>query len=952
MDNSSLKDFLFNKVKSKPHLCNIVHLNAQSLNETSHYDEFCFSFVNSGVSIIAVSETFFKPGSRTELPGYNVFRNDRIGKGGGGVAVYIKQGIKAKVLSTSQAEYCHRPEYIIMEITFQSTSILFACMYRPPKIGYLDGFIEDLYNYITNYEYLIMCGDVNARFGSGSGETENIVSMLITCNVECIPFGDTYHTSTCDSALDIIATNCIEILLDYDKVPAAGFSSHDLLFACFDISTPRSKPKTIYYRNYKNIDIEGLQHDATHVQWQRLYECDTIDNKVECFNRLLIDLYDKHAPVKSFKSKYNDKPWMNGQIVVLMQMRDDARKIFAKSKTQDNYENFRQLRNKCNQHIRNAKLRYFKEVFHEAKTSKEVWAGLRSLGVGKSKLNQVCTLSPEVLNKHYLGVASVSNEKLVKDCIDKYRTEYNVPNRELFNFKYVLPEDVINAIDNVSSKAEGVDGISITMLKMCLPVIVPALCHIFDFSLQHGIFPDIWKRAQVIPIPKLSAPVEPKDYRPVSIICVLAKVFEKIVHKQVSDYASEHNVINNNQSGFRKGHNTTTTLIKVTDEIRQSIDNRKLTLLILFDFSKAFDKVHHELLLVKLKLLGFSQLVINWFSSYLTERSQRVFIDIDLVSTWAHIITGVPQGSVLGPLLYLLYVNDLADIFEHGNADLYADDLQYRLFFTLNNISTAVKLAEYDSAKLVGFAASHNLSINAGKTQPMIIGTRKYLNELSKKEIPLVSISGQTIQYCKTAVNLGITFDQTLCWNAHVDSLCKKVLSILCQLRRNSLNFPLEIKKLIVNSIVFPHLDYGAVIMEDMHEVYKIKMQRLQNACIRFIFNLSKGTHITKYYRELGWLKIEQRRKYNKLSLLHSVLKYRTPSYMYDKFEFMCDVHERSNRYSKMLLRIPQHRTEKYGKSYLISTSKLFNTYDIASLLNLSHHTYKNKIKKLLYDTM
>jgi len=913
---------------------------------------FVFLFVNSGIDIIAVSETFYKPGSKSTLDGYNVLRNDRVGKGGGGVAVYVKQNIKAKVLSASNSQYCHKPEYIILEVTLNSTSILLACIYRPPKIGYLDGFLEDLYNYITNYEYVIITGDINARFGSGSGETNNIVSMLNACNVECIPFGETFHTATCDSALDIIATNCTEIVLDYKKVPDAGFSSHDLLFACFDICTPRCVPKVVYYRNYKKIDEVKFKNDVKQVQWHKVFDCNSIDDKVDCFNSLLLDLIGKHAPIKSFKSKYNDKPWMSGEIVTLMKKRDKARETFAKNKNQENYDTFRLLRNKCNQQIRNAKLCYFKGVFSEAKTSKEVWSGLRSLGVGKSNSSHRCTLSPEVLNRHYLSVADVADPHLINDCIEKYNHKYVVPNRELFHFKYVLPEDVINSISSISSTAEGCDGISIIILKKCLPEIVPVLCHIFDCSLMHGVFPDMWKKAQVIPIPKLSVPVEPKDYRPVSILCVLAKVFEKIVHKQVSDYVAEHKLISNNQSGFRKGHNTTTTLIKVTDEIRKAIDDRKLTLLLLFDFSKAFDKVHHELLLVKLKLLGFSPSTLQWFSAYLTSRSQRVFIDQDLASNWACILTGVPQGSVLGPLLYLLYVNDLPDIFVHGNADLYADDLQYRIFFSLSDIGTAVASAEFDSKKLADFAADHNLALNADKTQLLIIGTRRYLNSLNEIDKPLLRINSQVVSYRETVNNLGVIFDQTLCWNAHVDNLCKKVLSIVCQLRRNSLNFPLDVKKLIVNSIVFPHFDYGSVIMEDMHEVDKIKVQRLQNACIRYIYNLPKDAHITEYYKELGWLKIEPRRKYSKLSLLFSILRNQTPSYLYNKFEFMRNVHNRSNRYTPMLLKIPLHRTEKYSKSYLISTCKLFNNLGISDLLNFSHCIFKCKVKRLLLDTM
>jgi hypothetical protein len=481
MAHSSLKEFLSGKVITKNYLCNIVHLNAQSLCDTSHFEEFCFSFLGSGVNIIAVSETFLKPGIKAELPGYEVIRNDRSGKGGGGVAVYVMNGLVPKLLSASLPDYSNKPEYVILEIKLHSEKLLFACVYRPPKAGSFEQFIDDLCVFIPNYKYLVICGDINARFGSGSFETDTIETLLKSCNVTCLPFGNTFHTASCDSALDIIATNCNSLIVDFDKTSAAGFSAHDLLYACINISTAKTKPKYICYRDINKVDEVKLKADAEEIDWSGLFLCNSIDGKVDIFNNTLISLFDKHAPLKRVKIKYKPNPWITDDIIILSRQRDAAYLQSAKSKLPADRAKFKALRNRCKQEIRNAKLRYCHTLSDFKISSREMWSAIRKLGCGKNKNPSVCSIPPDTLNEHYLSVASVTDPDLIDTTINEYLLMDDKVH-EKFYFKSVIPEDVINAILSITSKAEGVDGISIVMLKMCLIrgliILVPVLSYI------------------------------------------------------------------------------------------------------------------------------------------------------------------------------------------------------------------------------------------------------------------------------------------------------------------------------------------------------------------------------------------------------------------------------------------------------------------------------------------
>jgi retron-type reverse transcriptase len=233
-----------------------------------------------------------------------------------------------------------------------------------------------------------------------------------------------------------------------------------------------------------------------------------------------------------------------------------------------------------------------------------------------------------------------------------------------------------------------------------------AILHIFNYSLQSGRFPDLWKIANVKPLPKKTGACVVKDFRPISLLCTLGKALEKMVHAQAVDFLLRNSLLNPLQSGFRSNHSTSTALLKVIGDIRKNFDNQQLSLLVLYDFSNAFPSVHHDLLLTKLRLYGLSASVISWFQSYLTGRAQRV-VNEDDISTLLPLMFGVPQGSVLGPLLYCLYVNDIHKVFSNSSYHLYADDLQNYVSFDAPDSEKAVHIINEEASKLVNYSKGH-----------------------------------------------------------------------------------------------------------------------------------------------------------------------------------------------------------------------------------------------------
>jgi hypothetical protein len=551
---------------------------------------------------------------------------------------------------------------------------------------------------------------------------------------------------------------------------------------------------------------------------------------------------------------------------------------------------------------------------------------------------------------YYLNVGTQNADDKVEE-VEKMISSYESklpPSRDLFTFSHVYPDVIRDAIRSITSKSVGCDGVSLSLLRLCLEPILPLLEHIFNFSLQTGVFPDIWKAAHIKPIPKVKNCTQPQDYRPISILCALSKVFEKLVYGQVLGYLDEHSILNHVQSGFRSHHSTITALINVTDDVKKAMDDRLSTLMVLLDFSKAFDCVHHRLLLAKLKSMGFSNSVLEFFGSYLCNRSQRVFVSDNLKSEWGIIKSGVPQGSVLGPLLFALYINDLPEAIKGCSCHMYADDVDLYLHFKDKEVEPAVSHMNKCIENAVNFTSSHNLNINAGKTQPIIFGARRIVKRLNAADISKVVVNSIPVPYCEIVNNLGVSMDQTLSWNAQITKIARKALSSLIQIRRCSVQLPINIKKLVVQSLIFPQIEYGSILMSGISKQLSVKLQRIQNACIRFIYNVKRDVHITPYYRSNNLLKCREKRELYLAVTIYKIMKNKKPVYLYNRFKYVSEVNQRSTRLNLKCLHVPKYRTDMYGSSFTIKAASIWNHFKIYDYCTLSDSVFKKRITELL----
>jgi hypothetical protein len=569
----------------------------------------------------------------------------------------------------------------------------------------------------------------------------------------------------------------------------------------------------------------------------------------------------------------------------------------------------------------------------------KVWKFLKSLGVGKSTQNSVPNdVDFDKLNQHFSSSTTFNGS--VKNDTLNFLSSYPTPDFPPFSLAEFTVSDVKKNVLAISSNAVGVDSVSRKMILPLLDFLAPVITHILNCSISSGIFPTLWKEADIIPLPKKAKPSSLSEYRPISILPFLSKVLERLVHQQLTSFLNRNDLMNPFQSGFRSGHSTATALVKITDDIRAGMDDRKVTVLTLLDFSNAFNTVDFEILLSILRSLNISPAVIDWFHSYLHGRRQRVKVD-SFRSSWCSTLAGVPQGGVLSPLLFSIFINSITkNIF--SSYHLYADDLQIYSQGAINDLPLAIHTMNKDLESISSWSDRFGLKVNPTKTQVIIVGSPKLIPRIDFSNLPAVMFNDIIIPYSHQVRNLGVIMDRTLSWVPQMSEVSRKMFASVGSLRRLRNFLPLATKIALAQSLLLPILDYADICYPDLSEDQLNKLERLQNLSIRFIFGLRKYDHVSHFRSQLKWLPIRLRRDSHILSLLFSVLFVpSTPPYLKERFNRLTSIRCSQNH----LLAPPPSSTKFYRKSFTFRAVRLWNALPLHIRSAKSLPIFKSMLK-------
>ena len=811
--------------------------------------------------------------------------------------------LKGRV-SESSYDITSLDECIVGEIKVKNSKCFLTCLYRSPSqtAEETNAFLYRLEQTWCNIALesptcSFLLGDINAKctnwwvngINNPCGMELYTLSSLVGYS-QLINEPTNFEPNKSPSCIDLIFASQPNLVVESGVHPSLfNTCHHQIIFAkvSFKLFLPSPYEREIWH--YSRAQVPLIQRSIKNFDWSRAFENLSINDQVELFNNTLINIFRNFIPHESIKCSYRDPPWLNKDIKNALRHKNRIYKRYISGgRKQEDESCLRETSELVSNLITNAKSSYFtnlgKRLNDPLTGPKTYWSILKRL-MNKVKIPSV---PPLLVNDIFV---TDFTEKFLQKIFNTFFSNQcnildnssNVPEISYKTNKCISSinfssSDLSKIIKELNpNKAHGHDNISIRMIQICGESIIFPLKLIFETAIRSSCFPQSWKKGNIIPVHKKDSKNLVKNYRPISLLPIFGKIFEKVIYNSLFEYFQENHFLSDKQSGFRAGDSCISQLLAITHEIYKSFDcNPSLeTRGVFLDISKAFDKVWHEGLLFKLKCYGVEGGLYNIMENYLHDRKQRVVL-CGQSSRWLNVNSGVPQGSVLGPLLFLIYINDLPENLV-SVTKLFADDTS--IFSTVYDKTKTSMDLNQDLSTIEKWAFQWKMSFNPDLTKQAteVVFSRKtkHINH------PPLYFNNSTVVTSPIQKHLGLVLEKRLVFHHNLNEKISKATKGISLIKRLHRYLPRKSLLCIYKFFVRPHLDYADVIYDQPHnDSFCNKIESIQYNAALAITGAIKGTSRERLYQELGLESLCERRWYRRLVYFFKIVSGNSPDYL------------------------------------------------------------------------
>ena len=874
------------KISNKNSGLTLLNYNIRSFN--CNYSNFIsiFDNLNATPEILIFTETWFNSSSITEIQYFNSYHTTRTSQRGGGVSIYVKEWLSSKIIS--HLSFCSSNiEVCTVKIEINSFSFYIIALYRP-HLDPLELFIDNLCDILNDNELrnknIIVTGDLNVNILNNSPQANLLLNTLQAFYMLPLitqPTRFSHDSNVPPSLLDQIWTNK-PIICTESGIILFDLTDHLPTFSHIPISTQRkfSEKVKISFRAVTNETKLNFENALLDHDWTTLDSLEP-NISIQFFIDQLNLLYRQNFPLKTkfITTKRALNPWLTGSIKKLIDYKSQYFNLLKLGLiTQNDNKTFK---NKVNSIIKKAKLSYFKNKFNSCRSNlQKTWtiinniispnrnrSNIIKILIGNSLVSDPSDLA-ELFNTHFANTATYLRSNMPISQIDPISL---IPNSSHnFFLNPVSPTECCKIVQTLNNTKSSLDDLSIKLFKLNFTSIVFVLCKLINRCFAKGEFPECLKSATIVPIFKKGDPHSIQNYRPISTLPYIAKIFEKCLYSRLLNYFTNHQLISNHQFGFLPGKSTTDALSSFMEFQYKALNSKAFSLNIFIDLAKAFDTIDHSILLSKLQRYGIRGLPLKLIQSYIRNRKYKVKLG-NSYSTETISNIGTAQGSVLASLFFIIYINDLPLYLKNSFPILYADDTT--LCFKNTSLDAALSSCNSELEKFYNWCTANKLTINLDKTCFMLI-TNKNAPDLTQ----VLKINSTYLKRVDAHKFLGVIIDSRLTFNPHISEISNKISKSIGIMYKLSQYLPSQTILNLYYALVHSYLMYCNTIWGGTYATHLKPLVTLQKKCLRIIHKTTYRAHTMPLFIESKILKIEDIHTYSLLTFIYKNLDLFSPN--------------------------------------------------------------------------